>query len=111
MQTEKFTMTEMIEYYPEPGLDEKRLYDIIKECGIVDDANRPIQKFVDEGYLELQTSLVEIDGENVQVYETLAIGYEALDFLVNILDKIFYPADKVIYITAKKKKKGERRKL
>jgi len=111
MQTEKFTMTEMIEYYPEPGLDEKGLYAILKEFGIVDETNRPIQKYVDEGYLELQTSLVEIDGENVQVYETLAIGYEALDFLVNILDKIFYPADKVIYITAKKKKKGERRKL
>jgi len=111
MKTEKYTLSEMIDYYPEPGLDEQKLYSILKDFGIVDENKKPFQKYIKEGYLAFISSSVSIDGEYVQIYETLVVGQKGTDFIEDILDKIFYPADKVIWITAKKKKKERRRRL
>jgi len=90
------------------GMGEQRIYQILNELGLVDDANRPIQKFVDEGYLELRSSLVEIDGKNVQVHETLAVEPRGLYFVMDILDRYLRPPN-MTYITAKKKKEKKRR--
>jgi len=89
---------------------EQRAYEILKEKGIVDDLNRPMQNYIDLGYLELQTSWVEIDGENVQVNETHAIGSRGLYFVEEIFGS-YFDRPNMRYIRAKKKKKGERRKL
>jgi len=90
------------------GMGEQRIYQILNELGLVDDANRPIQKYVDEGYLELRSSLVEIDGKNTQVYETLAVDPRGLYFVMDTLDRYLRPPN-MTYITAKKKKEKKRR--
>jgi len=90
-------------------LGEQKIYQILNELGLVDDANRPTQKFVDEGYLELRSSLVEIDGKNVQVHETLAVEPRGLYFVMDTLDRYLRPPN-MIHITATKKK-GKKRRL
>jgi len=104
MHTEKYTLDQMVNDYSEPDLNVHKLYSILKELGIVDETNRPIQKYIDEGYLAHGTPTIRMYGRDVQVNMTLVVGQKGIEFMEDILDKIYQDPSKIRWITGKKKK-------
>ena len=67
-------------------LGRNKVYYILKDLGIVDESNRPDQKYVDAGLLKRQEVFHETPGKVVVCNVTLAVDNDGLRF---IRDKVF----------------------
>ena len=66
-----------------PCLGRNKLYHILRDLRIVDEANRPCQKYVDAALLIRPHVFLEPFRENVWRNRTLIIGKEGLMFIKN----------------------------
>jgi phage antirepressor YoqD-like protein len=63
-----------------------KIYKLLRELGIVDSTNMPVQRYIDEGYLNFRLTPVRISGFTVQAPVTLVVGERGLNFIKNVVD-------------------------
>ena len=67
-----------------PKLGRNKLYNILKRQGIVDNFNRPEQRYIDDGLLTRPISKNDICGWKIWRNVTLAIGTRGIEFVKEI---------------------------
>ena len=85
MNMNTFTLSDTAAILGIENIGRQKIYTILKELGIVDKYNRPIQKYIDDGYLALGMPTFWHNGER-QTYVTLVVGQKSMNFLEKILE-------------------------
>lgn len=63
-----------------------KIYKLLRELGIVDGSNKPVQIYIDEGYLDFGLSTIRTSRFRIQAPVALAVGDNGLNFLRNIVE-------------------------
>ncbi|WP_321370490.1 phage antirepressor KilAC domain-containing protein [uncultured Draconibacterium sp.] len=68
------------------SIGRSKIYKILRKLSIVDETNKPFQRFIDEGYLDFGLPTIRIPGFTVQTPVTLVVGERGLEFLRNVIE-------------------------
>lgn len=63
------------------GIGRNKLYKILKEMGIINEVNYPVQKYIDEGYLEGIDVELPPNPRFIHYPKTLVVGDKGLNFV------------------------------
>ena len=85
MNMDTFTLSQAAGILGIENIGKTKIYIILRELDIVDEYNRPIQKYIDDGYLALGMPTFWHNGER-QTYVTLVVGQKGMNFLEKILE-------------------------
>lgn len=93
---ERYNLSEGARYIGNKKIGRQKLYMILKELGIVDSNNKPVQKYIDQGYLAV--GLPYLDFYECEVPVTLVVGQRGLDFVKQTVEDYLkdHPIPKVI---------------
>ena len=80
-----FTLSQSAGILDIKNIGRQKIYIILKELGMVDKYNSPIQKYIDEGYFALGIPIIRTYSYDIQPPVTLVVGQRGLDFLERIL--------------------------
>lgn len=83
---EKYTLSKVAGYIGNKKIGRNIIYRILREMGIVDESNKPKDKFINRG--ELTVGLPRYTYNGRQIYVTLAVGLSGMDFVNRII--LFY---------------------
>lgn len=80
------------------NMGRSKIYKALRKLGIVDDNNKPYQKYIDEGYLDFGMPTVVTPRIAFKTPVTLVVGEKGLNFLKEvILDYLKNNSEPVIY--------------
>lgn len=69
------------------NMGKMKIYKLLRELGIVDGSNKPVQIYIDEGYLDFGLPTIRIPGIIIQTPVVLAVGDRGLRFLRNTVQE------------------------
>lgn len=67
------------------NIGRQKIYRILKELGIVEKSNRPVQKYINGGYFALGMPTIMSYGHDIYPPVTYVVGQRGLNFLLKIL--------------------------
>jgi len=80
---EKFTLSQVARYLSIKKVGRTIIYRILRELVIVDQANAPVQKYIDLGYLAVGKPTYFANGR--QIHVTLAVGVGGMIFIRQVV--------------------------
>ena len=83
---EKYTIPEAVRILNVKYAIEQIIYIILRERNVIDQDNRPIQEYVDDGYLDFNVPRYEVWYGEIQFPTTLVVGERGLNFLKQIIE-------------------------
>ncbi|HCY41228.1 MAG TPA: hypothetical protein DHV48_07730 [Prolixibacteraceae bacterium] len=75
-----------------------KIYKLLRELSIVDGSNKPVQSYIEEGYLDFGLPTIRIPGMAVQTPVVLVVGDRGLSFLRNTVQEyLLHNSQPIIY--------------
>lgn len=68
------------------NIGRSKIYKILQELGIVDASNKPIQNYIDAGYLDYGLPTIRTSNFRIKVPVTLVVGDNGLNFLRDVIE-------------------------
>ena len=81
---EKYNLTAVAHYIGNEKIGRTIIYRILREIKIVDESNRPMQKYIDRG--DLSVGLPRYKYRGRQIYVTLADGLSGMIFINRVVE-------------------------
>jgi len=83
---EKYNLSQAARKINIEKMGKSKIYKMLRELGIVDNTNKPVQHYIDEGYLDFGIPTIRIPEITIQTPVTLVVGERGLNFIKNVVE-------------------------
>jgi len=82
----KYNLTQAARRINIKNIGKSKIYKILQKLSIVDATNKPLQNYIDAGYLDYGLPTIRTRSFRIQTPVALAVGDNGLNFLRNVIE-------------------------